>query len=448
MFKKDFIWGAGAAAFQVEGAIKERGRTVWDMFCGREGMVRFGDTTDVTCDHYHLYKEDVALMKELGLMSYRMSICWSRILPAGTGAISREGVAFYNALFDELLANGIKPLANLFTWDLPYELHKKGGWLNPDSPKWFAEYTKACMDAFSDRVDFWETHNETQSFVESGYWFGEHAPGMKYSEEDFLQICHNVHLGHGYSLRAIRENAKLKPTAGQTIVSNIFIPEDRNNPEHIAAAYSKMFDYTDQYLQTNALWIDPLFFGCYHDQLMDKFKKYDIPVSKEDMELISQPLDFLGANIYRGEVVNETGVKPLNYTGGDLGYAKTAFGWSVAPEVIYWTPKWFHERYKVPIYITENGMSGLDWVALDGKVHDPQRIDFTQRFLRELGRAIDDGADVRGYYSWCLMDNFECAAGNSERFGLIYVDFDSQKRIIKDSGHWYRTVIESNGANL
>lgn len=441
-FPKNFKWGVATAAFQIEGGYEERGDNVWDMYCRREGAVKFGHDGKIACDHYNRYKEDVAIMKSLGIKNYRMSISWSRIMPDGLGKINQAGVDFYNNLIDELIKNGIEPYITLFHWDYPLALYRKGGWLNSDSPKWFEEYTKTVVELFSDRVSNWFTLNETVCFIGGGHADGKHAPGLRLSEEDVLLAGHHALISHGLAVRTIRKYAKKTPNIGYAPVGEVRIP-NTNSPEDIQAAYEEMFRVLNPHYWGNAMWTEPIFNGKYHDETLETFKKFNIEITEEDMKIISEPIDFLGVNIYTAGRVSKDGYVPSK-----IGFDQTAMGWEMTPEALYWGAKFYYERYKKPIYITENGMANVDVISEDGKVHDPQRIEFLRRYIKQLKLASEEGADIRGYFQWSLLDNFEWAEGYQKRFGIVYVDYENQKRIIKDSGYWYRDLIEDNGEKL
>lgn len=451
-FNKDFIWGAAAASYQIEGAWDEDGKglSTWDHLTEKDGAIYAGHTGKVACDHYHKYKEDVKLMKEMGIKSYRFSISWPRILPNGTGEINQAGLNFYSDLVDELIANDIMPFPTLFHWDFPYELYLKGGWLNRESADWFAEYTKAVVEKLSDRVDHWFTLNEPQVFIGLGHRTGDHAPGVKLQDRDIIRAIHNTLLAHGKAVETIRKYSKLTPKVGMAPVCGVCIPAD-NTPESIEAARLEMFSNKKGQLfsaWTTSWWMDPVFFGKYPEDGLKNAEKYLPETWREDLKIISQPLDFLGNNHYHGSFIKMGKDGNPEHVEPEVGEALTGFNWRVTPEGLYWGPKFLYERYKKPIIITENGLSNKDWVSLDGKVHDPQRIDFTHRYLKEYKKAAEDGVDIAGYFHWSVMDNFEWAYGYRERFGLIHVDFNTQKRTIKDSGYWYKTVIDSNGENL
>jgi len=452
-FKNGFVWGTATAAYQVEGAAYEDGKglNVWDIFCKEEGHIFEGHTGDVACDEYHRYKEDVMLMKQMGIQAYRFSVSWARVMPDGTGAVNEKGLAYYDRLVDELLANGIEPYMTLYHWDLPYELHRRGGWMNPDAPEWFYQYAKVIGARFSDRVTHFFTINEPQCIVGLGYQTGIHAPGLKVGPYDYFRIWHNVLRAHGRAVQALRETAVQPVKIGMAPCGAMCYPAS-DSPEDIEAARKRMFSVPGNTLDDCtwdvAFWCDPVFFGKYPDDIMEKFGKYIPEFTEEDRRLITQPLDFYGQNLYNGMMIRDDGNGNPERVTRYPGFPKTAIQWPVTPESLYWAPKFLYERYKLPVLITENGMSAHDVVSLDGKVHDSNRIDFIHRYLRELRRAADDGVDIDGYFIWSVLDNFEWYRGYSERFGLVYVDYLTQKRIIKDSGWDYKEIIQSNGEHL
>ena len=453
-FKKDFIWGTATASFQIEGAADEdgKGKSVWDMFCRKPGAVYNGYNGYVACDHYHRYAEDVGIMKEIGLKAYRLSISWPRVIPAGKGEINPRGMDFYDRLFDLLLENGVEPFVTLFHWDYPYELYCRGGWLNPDSPEWFAEYTEKVVSRFSDRVKNWMTFNEPNCFIGLGHLEGRHAPGDKLGFKETLRAAHNVLLSHGKSVQAIRSHTKKPCKIGFAPLGKICIPATEKKQD-IDAARSETFAIRKKNFWHNTWWMDPVYLGQYPEDGLDFFGS-DLPeVGPDDMAVICQPLDFLAFNHYSGSFVQAGKDGNPEILPFPEGAKKTAFFdnadyWSVTPESLYWGPKFFQERYKLPVIITENGMSNVDWVSLDGKVHDPQRIDYLNRYLLELRKATDEGVKIDGYFLWSLMDNFEWAEAYRQRFGIVYSDYQTQKRTFKDSAYWYREVIRTNGASL
>ena len=452
-FRKDFVWGAATASYQVEGAAYEDGKglNIWDVFCKEDGHVYEHHTGDVACDQYHRYKEDVAIMKELGLKAYRFSVNWARILPEGTGKVNEKGLAYYDNLVNCLIENGIEPYMTLYHWDLPYALHQRGGWLNPQSPEWFYEYAKLMAAHFSDRVSHFFTFNEPQCTVGLGYVTGEHAPGLKVGPYDCFSIWHNVLKAHGRGVQAIREAAVRPVEIGMAPCGALYYPAT-DSKEDIEAARKANFSLPEADIRAVswdvAFCADPVFLGQYPEDIMKSFGQYFPKNAEKDLELISQPLDFYGQNMYNAVPVradeNGNPVRVDRYQ----GFPKTAIQWPVTPEVLYWAPKFLYERYQKPFYVTENGMSSHDWVSLDGKVHDASRVDFMHRYLREFKKAAADGVDLRGYFAWSLMDNFEWAYGYSERFGMVYVDYQTQKRTVKDSGLFYKDVIASNGEIL
>lgn len=447
-FKEDFVWGVATASYQIEGGANEDGRgpTTWDMFCRKPGAVKQGDTGDVACDHYHRYPEDVQLMKELGVGAYRFSLAWSRILPDGTGQVEPRGVAFYDRLVDALLEAGIDPWVTLFHWDHPLALYHRGGWLNPDAPNWFADYASVVVDALSDRVTRWMTLNEPQCFIGLGLHLGVHAPGDKLRWAEVLGGIHNSLLAHGRAVQVIRARAKRPPLIGMAPTGEISIPHT-NSQSDVDAARARTFAVTSESGWHMGWWLDPVFLGKYPADGLKLFGGAMPSYTDEDMAVISEPLDFFGVNIYHGERVRAADAGPV-VVPYPTSHPATALKWPVAEESLYWASKFFHERYGKPIVITENGMAGMDWPALDGKVHDPGRIDFLHRYIGQLKRAAADGVPIDGYFQWSLMDNFEWAEGYRERFGLIYVDYETQERIPKDSYHWYKNTVATNARDL
>jgi beta-glucosidase len=448
-FPDEFVWGAATASYQVEGAAREDGRgpSVWDAFCRRPGAVFEGHSGDVACDHYHRWKEDIGIMQQMGLQGYRFSIAWPRIQPDGTGKPNAKGLDFYEKLVDALMTANVAPYATLFHWDLPYELHCRGGWLNREIADWFAEYTRIVVERLGDRVKHWMTLNEPAVFAVVGYRDGRHAPGEKYDIPEMLRLIHVILLSHGRSAQAIRAAAKSESQVGLAHAGGVRIPAS-SDPSDIAAAGRAMFSITSKDLWANTWWLDPVMLGAYPEDGLKVFEPHLPTFPAGDMKVIQQKMDFIGCNIYHGQVVKAGASGEPERVALPPGRPMTAIKWPVTPEALYWGPRFFQERYGLPIYITENGLSNSDWVGLDGKVHDPQRIDYTRRHLIELARAIQDGVDVRGYFHWSLLDNFEWAEGYKERFGLVYVDYPTGKRILKDSAYWYGRTIASHGENL
>ncbi|HUU08934.1 MAG TPA: GH1 family beta-glucosidase [Phycisphaerae bacterium] len=448
-FPQGFVWGTATASYQIEGAAHEDGKgpSVWDMLCRRPGAIWNGQTGDVASDHYHRWAEDVALMKRLGLGAYRFSISWPRVIPHGTGNVNAKGLAFYDRLVDALLAAGVTPYVTLFHWDYPYDLYCRGGWLNRDSADWFAEYATVLAAKLGDRVGHWMTLNEPQCFVGLGHFDGRHAPGDRLNWAEVLRAAHHALLAHGKGVQAIRAASPGPCQVGFAPVGVVRIPAT-DSAADVEAARADMFAVTARNQWNNTWWMDPVFFGTYPADGLALYAADLPPIRDGDLETIRQPLDFFGANIYTGSTVRAGAGGQPEAVPDPVGIGLTGFKWPVTPAALYWGPRLFFERYRLPVYITENGMSGTDWVGPDGAVHDAPRIDYTAEHLAALGRAVDDGVDVRGYFHWSLMDNFEWAEGYKERFGLIHTDFVTGKRTLKDSALWYKDVIAANGANL
>ena len=447
-FPSDFVWGAATSSYQIEGAVTEdgKGAHIWDIFTREEGRIFENHTGEIACDHYHRFKDDVKLMKEMGIRAYRFSIDWSRVLPNGCGAVNEKGIAFYNALIDELLKNNIEPYVTLYHWELPYELYKKGGWLNPQIVEWFGDYARLVAERFSDRVKNIFTLNEPQCFVGLGFLTGDHAPGVQAPLRDTFEMAHNALKAHGRAVQMLRAYSKQNLCIGYAPTASMCYPAT-DSAQDIEAARTALFSLPDDkqnWTWNVSWWSDPVFFGQYPEEGLVKYEKYLPKITNEDMKLISQPIDMYGQNIYNGQCVRMGKDGKPEFLKRYEGFPKTAIDWPVTPECLNWGPRFLYERYQTPIYITENGLSCHDVVSLDGKVHDPNRIDFLARYLGELKKAAT-AADIRGYFHWSLMDNFEWSKGYSERFGLIYVDYRTQQRIMKDSAYWYRDYIKNNG---
>ena len=453
-FPQNFVWGVASSAYQIEGAADERGKSVWDAFCNRDGVTRDGYTGRIACDHYHRLDEDLDLIAALGTGAYRFSVSWPRVLRTGTGPVDPNGIAFYDRLVDGLLERSTIPWITLFHWDFPLDLLHQGGWLNRDSAQWFAEYAGSVVDALSDRVEHWITLNEPQCFIGLGHYRGVHAPGIRYSRPDLLLATHHCLLAHGMAVREVRARAKRIPTIGWSPVGWVAYPASEE-PDAIAAARELMFTIDDRstlWPMNNSWYSDPVVLGQYPEQGLQLFGSDAPKVRSGDMDIISTPLDFYGVNIYHGVPITF----PVAAAEGQSitaptrvpGYPETLMGWTVDPQALYWGPRFLAERYDLPIYITENGIASMDWIHADGQVHDPARIDYLARHLVELRRAITDGVDIRGYFHWSIMDTFEWELGYSKRFGLTYVDYGSLERVPKDSYSWYRDVIASRGATL
>lgn len=446
-FPEGFIWGAAAASYQVEGAwdADGKGPSVWDMFCRKPGAVFNGHTGDVACDHYHRYHEDVALMKEIGIKAYRLSISWPRVLPTGVGTVNPKGLDFYDRLVDALLGAGIEPYVTLFHWDFPYPLYQQGGWINPDSSDWFADYSSVVVRKLSDRVSNWMTLNEPSCFIGLGLLTGVHAPGDHVNFPVAVQAAHHALLAHGKAVQVIRAEAQKPARVGIAPAVSTFVPATAS-PADIEAARKRTFAVLPNHLWNNAWWLDPIFLGHYPEEGLKAYQNA-LPIIKDgDLETMSQPLDFLGVNIYNAIQVKASEDGQPEEVQWPEGHPMTMMYWPVVPQALYWGPKFLAERYQIPIIVTENGMSGEDWVMADGKVHDAHRTDFLYKYISQLQQASLDGVPLKGYFQWSIMDNFEWAEGYRQRFGIIHVDYATQKRTIKDSGFFYRNVIQANAA--
>lgn len=444
-FPQGFLWGSATASYQVEGAVDEdgRGKSIWDTFSHTPGKVVENATGDVADDHYHRYKEDVQLMKSLGVKSYRFSIAWPRVFPNGDGPANPKGLDFYNHLVDELLANNIQPFATLYHWDLPQALQDRGGgWQSRDTSKAFGDYAGYVAERLSDRVKHFFTINEFGAFVELGYRIGIHAPGLKLAPGVFNQTRHNAVLGHGLAVQAIRAKAKSGTKVGLAENMNICVPVIESK-EHINAA-------TRAARELNAPYMTVIQEGKYTDAYL-ALAGADAPkFSPEDLKIISSPLDFVGINIYTPTYIRAD-ESPLGFAvvPHPKSYPHMASWWlNIGPEALYWGPRHVAKLWNVKeIYITENGCSSSDIPAADGKVYDTDRVMYLRNYLTQLQRATADGIPVRGYFLWSLMDNFEWADGYTNRFGLHYVDYATQKRTPKLSAAFYREVIARNAVS-
>ena len=451
MFRDDFVWGVASSAYQVEGRDPEDGcgKNIWDTFA-EEGRILDGKDAYTACDHMHRYKEDYKLMKLLGIKAYRFSMSWARILPEGTGKVNEKAIAMYRDMILSMKENGIEPYITMYHWEFPQALQDKGGWLNEDVIQWFGEYAKVVAENFSDICEYFITLNEPECFVGLGHLSGAHAPGLKLPYKDVFKIAHNALRAHGQAVINLRKYASRPIKVGYAPTCGMAYPAT-DSPEDIEAARKTLFGFhqpMDNWTWNVAWFNDPVFLGKYPEEGLKKFAEYLPEITDEDMELISQPLDFMGQNIYNGYMMRQGEDGEPEYVDREAGAAKTAAGWPVTPECFYYGVKFLYERYHLPLYITENGMSCHDDVSLDGRVHDPNRQNFLDLYISALQRANDDGADVRGYFLWTFLDNFEWDKGYTERFGIVYVDFKTQKRIVKDSAFWYQKIIESNGREL
>jgi beta-glucosidase len=436
-FPPGFTWGVATAAYQIEGAVAEDGRTdsVWDVFCRQPGVIRDGHTGDVADDHYHRWPEDVALMTGLGIGAYRFSIGWPRVQPGGTGKANEVGLDFYDRLTDALLAAGIKPMPTLFHWDLPQELEEAGGWLSRDTAARFADYAALAAERLADRIDTWITVNEPFVVMAFGYALGVHAPGQALML-DALPAAHHQLLGHGLATAALRAAG-----AQQILISNNYSPIWPASASPAATAAADAFDTLQ-----NRLFTDPVLLGRYPDLSAFGLGSGSPEFVRDgDLAVISAPIDGLGVNYYNPTRISALPDSPLPFQLEPIeGYPVTAFGWPVIPagltELLVYLRDTYGDRLP-PVYITENGCSTADEPAADGSVDDQFRIDYLDGHIRAVADAIAGGVDVRGYLTWTMMDNFEWSEGYHQRFGLVHVDYETQRRTPKASFAWYRDMI-------
>jgi beta-glucosidase len=444
-FPKDFLWGTATAAYQVEGAwnVDGRGETVWDRFSHAPGNVKGAYTGDVACDDYHRFPEDIAFMKQMNMRSYRYSIAWSRIQPTGEGAINQKGIDYYKRLTDTVLKAGMRPLVTLYHWDLPQPLEDKGGWPNRDTAARFADYAEIAVKALGDRINTWAIFNEPWVFTYLGYGSGVHAPG-KQDFDLFLKASHTVNLAQGDAFRAIKAIAP-KSKVGTAFSMSSTTPAT-SSPEDAAAA--KRFDAFN-----NVWFLETALRGRYPEAFVHGTPLETMGFQSGDEKRMAAPLDYIGINYYFRRLVSaSTAAAPskvsYNAMGFEIAMGKdgplTEIGWEVYPRGMYDIVQRVSKDYGLPIEITENGCSYGDYPDAAGKVADNRRIHYYREHLRELARAIHDGADVRGYHAWSILDNFEWAEGYTQRFGLVYIDFPTQRRYMKDSAKWFSKVASTN----
>lgn len=445
-FPKGFFWGSATASYQIEGGWNEdgKGESIWDRFAHTPGKIKNGDTGDVACDSYHRWREDIALMQAMNLNSYRFSMAWPRIQPSGSGPANLKGIDYYSRLVDALLKARIRPMVTLYHWDLPQALEDAGGWPNRDLVGRYCDYVQLVVRALGDRVNDWMLFNEPSAFVDLGYLEGSLAPGRQ-SLLDFLRASHVVNLAQGEGFRAIKA-VRASARVGTVMNMSSCEPATDSEADQLAAerAHAVM----------NVWFLDPVLRGRYPDaftflpeRLMD--------IRTGDMEKTRAPLDFIGINLYYRTIASAAGALhrathaqewlfPVKMEGGGQA-VKTDFGWEVWPKALYDMVIRITRDYHRPVLeITESGCSYNDGPDANGVIHDTRRIDYHRQYLSALSKAMADGADVRGYHAWSLMDNFEWADGYSQRFGLAYVDFKTQNRTIKDSGRWYGKVAATN----
>jgi beta-glucosidase len=442
-FPDDFLWGAATSAYQVEGSplADGAGPSIWQRFSHSPGLTKNGETGDVACDHYRRFEEDVRLMRELGLNAYRFSVSWSRVLPQGRGRVNEAGLDFYRRLVDALLANGIRPLITLYHWDLPEALDNCGGWLNSDVADWFADYARVMYRALDDRVEMWATLNEPWVVTDGGYLFGALAPGHRNLFEAPI-ASHHLMLSHAAAVEAYRADGRHR--IGLVVNLEPKYPASER-PEDLAATAR-----ADAYM--NRQYLDPVFFGRYPEEMKEIFGEAWPVFPDHEMRRIRQPLDFLGVNYYSRNVTKDdpTALPVRAARVIQKRHAYTETDWEVYPQGLMDTLVWVKERYgDLPLYVTENGAAFYDPpTALADPHPDPLRVEYFREHLRAVQRTREAGVDVRGYFAWSLLDNFEWSLGYSKRFGIVHVDFETQKRTPKQSARFYSEVIRSQGAVL
>lgn len=455
-FPKDFLWGSATSSYQIEGAWQEDGKgpNIWDVFSHTPGRVANGDTGDVAIDHYHRYRDDVALMAQLGLQAYRFSFSWARIMPEGTGAIETRGLDFYNRLIDTLLEKNIQPMATLYHWDLPAMLQDKGGWVNRDSASWFADYASVVHEAFSDRVGMWATLNEPWVSAFLGHGTGIHAPGVKDPSAAFAS-GHHLLLGHGMAVQAMRAQSSDTRLGIVLNLAPVYLEGEAedHHPAHTSVALHDAI--------LNGLWTEPILRARYPDLLLHLGDMVTDNISDGDLSTIAQPVDWIGINYYQDIRFVATEVPssadPMSPPGRDLpgtvGVKSapaignvTSFGWSTTPDGLRALLVSLDTEFEnlPPLYITENGCA-YDYPVEDGTVADVLRVTYMREHVTAVADAIDAGVDVRGYMHWSLFDNFEWAEGYRQAFGMVHVDFDTLVRTPKNSALFYSRVIAENG---
>jgi beta-glucosidase len=438
-FSKDFIFGTATSSYQIEGSYQEDGRTmsIWDEFSRTPGKVFNMDNGDVACDHYHLYEKDIEVLKTLGVDSYRLSIAWPRIFPE-QGKYNKAGMDFYKKLIQRLIENGIKPAVTLYHWDLPMWAHKQGGWTNRESVDWFLEYAEKCYEELDDQVDMWITHNEPWCAGFLGYHQGIHAPGHTNMEEA-LKAVHHILLSHGEAVALLKGKFSSQTPIGITLNLSPMYPASSSANDKLAA------NNADGY--SNRWFLDPVLKGTYPADMMNLFSKYvhsyDF-IHEGDLEKISIACDFFGINFYSRGLVEFNSASDFLYKNAYSDYPQTGMGWDISPAEFKDLIRRLRAEYtNLPIYITENGAAFDDMVSEDGHVHDPERKDYVETHIKAVAELNEEEMNIAGYYLWSLLDNFEWAFGYDKRFGITYVDFETQERILKDSGYRYAEIIRN-----
>src|SRR5450631_1560381 len=442
-FPDSFRWGAATASYQIEGAVHEdgRGESIWDRFCATPGKVFNNESGAIACDHYHRYQEDIQLMRELGLQAYRFSVAWPRILPTGRGRVNPAGLDFYERLVDALLAANIEPFATLFHWDLPQALQDDfGGWTSRDTSKAFVDYVDIVSQRLGDRVKNWITLNEPLVVAKVGYEYGVHAPGLQ-DPRLAWQVSHHLLLAHGLAVPVIRANSSNAQVGITLNLSSVHGATDSERDQYVAHLEDGI---------ANRWYIEPIFRGAYPSDIVDYLEQNNLApqMVNGDAALIAVPVDFLGVNNYSRNVVRQkVGAAPGTAEHVHIpGAEYTEMDWEVYPEGLREVLVRLHQEYHVPrLYVTENGAAFPDTVSAHSRVHDARRENYYREYLTQAHTALSEGVPLAGYFAWSLMDNFEWSEGYSKRFGITYVDYATQQRIIKDSGYWYRDTIAAHG---
>ncbi|WLR55911.1 GH1 family beta-glucosidase [Mesobacillus subterraneus] len=437
-FSRDFIFGTATSSYQIEGAYKEDGRSlsIWDTFSRTPGNVFNMDNGDIACDHYHLYEKDIEILKTLGVDSYRFSIAWLRIFPE-QGKYNKAGMNFYKNLIIRLIENGIKPAVTLYHWDLPMWAHEQGGWTNRESVNWFMEYAEKCFEELDEHVEMWITHNEPWCAGFLGYHQGVHAPGHTNMEEA-LKAVHHILLSHGEAVSLLKDKLASSTPVGITLNLSPMYPASNSANDRLAA------NNADGY--TNRWFLDPVLKGYYPADMMNLFSKYVHSfefIQEGDLEKISIECDFFGINFYTRSLVKFNAASDFLYTSAYSDYEKTGMGWDISPYEFKDLIRRLRKEYtKLPIYITENGAAFDDQVSVDNTVQDPERQNYIEQHINAVADLNEEDMNIAGYYQWSLLDNFEWAFGYEKRFGITYVNFETQERILKDSGYRYAEIIK------
>ena len=438
-FPATFLWGTATSAYQVEGAVHEdgRGQSTWDVFAATPGKTYRGETGEVAVEHYHRMAQDVELMAQLGIGAYRFSLAWPRILPDGRGAINTRGLDFYDRLVDALLAKSIRPIATLYHWDLPLALYNEGGWLNRDTAYAFADYAEVVARQLGDRVGMWITHNEPWCSAYLGYGAGIHAPGIQDMQSAAI-VGHHLLLSHGLAVPRLRTHTKADSQIGIALnFTPAYAADDTPETSQAVARVDALH---------NRWFLEPLYKGSYPEHFFENMGVQSPPVQEGDAAIIATPTDFLGVNYYSRMVVRGDATQPygIEYVASVPGASYTEMGWEVYPQALSDLLNRLHKEYGVAsLLITENGAAFDDKLDNDGKVNDLQRIEYLREHIQLVGQVMAQGVPIHGYLVWSLLDNYEWAEGYSKRFGLVYVDYATQQRTIKESGHWYSSFIAS-----